>query len=260
VILVNRTPPSFDNGHPAGPALGAYLLGSVEFASALAVQQALATQVAHDREAAALILCEHPPAITVGRHGDPSHLRFDLDDLRVRGWPVRWVGRGGGCLLHLPGQLAVYPIFPLDRLGLGIEAYLGRLHEVILALLADFSVRGQRRPGRAGVWVGDRLLAAVGVAVRHWVSSFGVALNVNPDLVPFRQVQTGAPGDGPMTSLARERGGNLRKALIRQRLLEHFAEHFGFGRTSLFFHHPLLHRNERLTWEAEESVEVNGQR
>jgi lipoate-protein ligase B len=90
--------------------------------------------------------------------------------------------------------------------------------------------------------VGKRMVAGVGVAVCDWVAYFGVALNVDPDLTPFRLVQTGESDDGPMTSLARERRGPVRPALVRQRLLEHFSETFACGRTDLFFSHPLLAR------------------
>jgi lipoyl(octanoyl) transferase len=90
--------------------------------------------------------------------------------------------------------------------------------------------------------VGGRPLAALGVAVRNWVSYYGAVLNVNPDLEPYRQVRCVGPGSGTMTSLERERRGRLSPALVRERLLEHFAERFGFGRTALFFEHPLLPR------------------
>jgi lipoyl(octanoyl) transferase len=230
-----------------GPAsadalLRVFLLGPLEFDDALILQRALAYQVAGDRRAAALVLCEHARLITVGREGSPGHIRCDPDELQARCWQVRWVNRGGGCLLHLPGQLAVYPVLPLDRLALGLQAYLERLQTVLVALLDDFGVQAHTRPGRPGVWVGQRPIAGVGVAVRHWVSTFGAVLNVDPDLTAFRLVQSGAPEDGPMTSLARERRGPLRPALVRQRLLEHFTAAFGFGRTDLLFSHPLLRR------------------
>jgi lipoate-protein ligase B len=89
--------------------------------------------------------------------------------------------------------------------------------------------------------VGHRLIAGVGVAVRDWVAYFGVALNVHPDLAPFRALRNGGRDDGPMTSLERERHGPLRPALVRERLLEHFTAAFGCERTALFFGHPLLH-------------------
>lgn len=222
-------------------ALQAYLLGTVDFDAALAFQRRLVYQVAGEREQGALVLCEHPPLITVGRQGSRAHILAEPADLRSRRWPVRWVNRGGGCLLHLPGQLAIYPILALDRLELGLEAYLRRLEEMIVAVLDDFSVGGEVRPGRPGVWVGDRLVAAAGVAVRNWVAYYGAYLNVDAPLDPFRLVRSGA-GHQPMTSLVRERRGPLRPSLVRERLLEHFPARFGFGRVSLFSDHPSLDR------------------
>lgn len=235
---MNREPrPS--EAAPADRALQAYLLGSVEFEDALAWQRQMAYQVAGAPEQAALLLCEHPPLITVGRHGSRTHILCDEDDLRARRWPVRWVNRGGGCVLHLPGQLAVYPILSLVQHGLGLENYLERLRGVLLAALADFTVAGELHPESNGIWVGARPIAAGGVAVCNWVTYHGLYLNINPDLEPFRKVLC---GNAVLTSLERERRGPVRPALVRERVLEHFAAQFGFTRTSLFFDHPALSR------------------
>jgi lipoyl(octanoyl) transferase len=224
---------------PASSALQAYLLGTVDFESALALQRHLVYQVGGERDRSALVLCEHPPTITVGRHGSRAHILFEPEELHALRWRVRWVNRGGGCLLHLPGQLAIYPILALDRLGLGLQAYLDRLRQVIIDVLADFSVTATDGPDEAAVYVGARPVAHLGIAVRDWVTYYGAAFNVDPDLHPLRRVRT-APDAPPMTSLERERRGPLRTALVRERFLEHFVSRFGFGRLSLFFHHPAL--------------------
>jgi lipoyl(octanoyl) transferase len=226
-------------GSPVGAALQAYLLGTVEFGVALALQRQLVYHIAGDRDRAALMICEHPPAITVGRQGSRAHILYDPEELRALCWPVRWVNRGGGCLLHLPGQMAIYPILPLDRLGLGLQGYLDRLRQVIIDVLDDFSVTATAGRDGAGVYVGGRPVAHLGVAVRDWVTWYGAVFNIYPDLEPLRRVRTG-PDSAPMTSLERERRGPLRAALVRERFLEHFAARFGFGRLSLFFNHPAL--------------------
>lgn len=226
----------------AEPALQVSLLGAVSFDAALALQRMLVYRTSGDRDSAALLLCEHPPLITVGRHGSRAHILFEPEELRHRGWPVRWVNRGGGCVLHLPGQMAVYPVLALDRPGLGIQAYLDRIQRVVLAVLDDFSVRGVIHAGRPGVWVNGRLIASVGVAVRDWVAYYGLYLNINPDLYPFRRVRCDPLARESMTSLIRERRGLLRTSMVRERFVEHFAAVFGFERTSLFFHHPALAR------------------
>jgi lipoyl(octanoyl) transferase len=220
-------------------ALQVYLLGEVDFEAGLRFQRRLHYEISGERSRAALVLCEHPPLITVGRQGSRSHIRAEPEELRAREWRVRWVNRGGGTWLHLPGQLAVYPILPLDRLGLGVDEYLQRLHRVIIDVLADFSLTGAPRDGRPGICVGSRLIAPVGVAVRDWVSYFGFCLNVNPPLLPFRQICSGL-GEASATSLERERRGRLRPAFVRQLVIEQFGKHFAFTRTAFFSSHPSL--------------------
>src|SRR5208282_1028806 len=68
------------------PALQAYLLGTVEFEAALALQRQLLYQVAGERSGAALVLCEHAPLITVGRQGSTAHILCDPAELRTRRW------------------------------------------------------------------------------------------------------------------------------------------------------------------------------
>jgi lipoyl(octanoyl) transferase len=234
---------SFAGAGPSADAvLQAYLLGTVDFEAALLFQRRLVYEVSGDRSMAALVLCEHPPLITVGRQGSRTHILCGPEELRARQWPVRWVNRGGGCLLHVPGQVAIYSILALDRFNLGLKAYLERLQRVVLAVLADFNIDGETRPDHPGVWVGSRLIAGVGVAVRNWVSYYGVALNINPALQLFRLVRCGGRDEEPMTSLERERRGRLRPAMVRERFLEHFAAQFPFSRTSLFSDHPSLIR------------------
>jgi lipoyl(octanoyl) transferase len=225
---------------PANSVLRVYLLGVVEFEAALTLQRALAFEASGERDSAALVLCEHPPILTVGRDGSPADIRCDFHELRARGWPVRWVNRGGGSLLHLPGQLAIYPVLPLDQRHLGLADYLERLQRILLAVLDDFSVSAVTRPDQPGVWAARRHIAGVGVAVRDWVAYFGAYLNINPDLFPFRIVRTAPNEQEPMTSLVRERRGPVRPALVRERLLDHFTATFPFARTALFSSHPCL--------------------
>jgi lipoyl(octanoyl) transferase len=226
--------------------LRVHLLGQIELDAALRLQRSVLHQLRCDRNGAALLLCEHPPLITVGRQGRPADVLLSTEELAARGWPVRWLSRGGGCVLHLPGQLAFYALLPLDQFGLGVGDHMDRLQRVLLDLLNDFGVQGQTRDDRAGVWVHNRLIAAIGIAVRDRITTFGGVFNIDPDLTHFRHVHSGAEGDGPMTSLARERRGPLRPALVRQRLLEHFADRYGFDSTNLFFTSPQQLGHQRL--------------
>ena len=232
--MTDRTePPDYTPPRP----LAAYLLGSLEFDALLALQRRLVYDIAGDRDTAALVLCDHPLGITVGREGSRAHIRPNAAELSTRGWPVRWVGRGGGVMLHLPGQVACYPIFALDALNLTAGRYVAELQAVAVDLLREFAVEGTPEPERPGVRANGRRIAHVGVAIHNAVSCFGLVVNVNPDLAPFRDVR--CDGDSvPMTSLQRESAHRVRVSGVRQRLVELIAARFGFDRVSVFHNHP----------------------
>jgi lipoyl(octanoyl) transferase len=230
----------------ATPVLQVHLLGTVDFEEMLRVQRRLVYDVAGDRDRAVLILCEHSQGISVGREGSREHIRCGPAELAARRWPVRWVNRGGGCVLHVPGQLAIYPIIALDRLGLGLQAYLDHLHAVIADVLREFDVTATSAAGRSGVWVGGRRIAHVGVAVNDWVAYFGATLNINPDMELLKRVTDGRNGELPVTSMERERRAPVRPATVRQRLVEAFGREFQLDRVSLFPSLPELTRQARI--------------
>lgn len=220
-------------------ALNAYLLGCVEFDALLALQRRLVYDTGGDRDTAAVVVCDHPAGVTIGREGSRVHVRPSPEELNSREWRVRWVSRGGGAMLHLPGQVACYPILPLDTLRMSPAAYLDELQSVVVELLRDYALVGTPDADRPGVSVNGRRVAHVGVAVRDWVSCFGLVLNVNPDLEPFRDIH--CDGDPvPMTSIQRETPMRVRLSGVRQRLVELLAGRFGFDRVSVFHHHPVL--------------------
>jgi lipoyl(octanoyl) transferase len=217
-----------------------YQLGTVDFEAMLALQRRLVFEVAGDRSQAMLLVCQHTPVITVGREGSRTHILFDPRELQLRGWEVRWVNRGGGCLLQVPGQLAVYPILPLDTFQLKLQQYIDRLQTVLVETAHDCMVgEAKLASGQPGIWASQRLLAHVGLAVRDWVSYFGAAINVNPDLEPFRKVHT-CGTTVPMTSLDRERHLAVNPELVRQRLVDRFLEQFPCDRVSVQEQHPAL--------------------
>jgi lipoyl(octanoyl) transferase len=155
-------------------------------------------------------LLQHPPLYTAGTSARPEDL---LDPDRL---PVYRSGRGGQYTYHGPGQRIAYVLLDLDRPGRpgrrDVRCHVWRLEEWIIATLARFNVRGERRDGRVGVWIAgprgrDDKIAAIGVRVRRWVSYHGVALNVDPDLDHYRGIipcgiAPGLSGHG-VTSLAR---------------------------------------------------------
>src|SRR5947209_15521549 len=104
---------------PSSPPLEVYLLGLVDFEEVQQLQRRLVYDLG-ERGGAAVVLCEHPPTISVGRSGSRLHVAPDDETLRAHGVGVHWVNRGGGCWLHLPGQLCVYLAAPLRTLGLDL--------------------------------------------------------------------------------------------------------------------------------------------
>jgi lipoyl(octanoyl) transferase len=217
--------------------LSAYLLGTLEFDALVALQRRLVYDVSGDRDTAAVLLCEHTPGITVGREGSAAHIRPNAKELASRRWPVRWVSRGGGVMLHQPGQVVCYPVLPLDALNITTGRYVSELQAIAVDLCREFGVEGTPDLERPGVLVNGRRIAHVGIAVRSWVSSFGLIVNVNSDLAPFWDVRCDG-ASAPMTSLQRESAFRVRVAGVRQRLLELVAARFGFTRVSVFHNHP----------------------
>src|SRR5947209_12866227 len=153
------------NPNTAPRVLQAYLLGRVPFGDVLALQRRLVYEVGGDRSTGILLLCEHPPAVTIGRAGSLGHIRCEPAELRSRRWELLRVNRGSGCLLHAPGQLVGYSLLALDALGLNLQQYLARLHGLLRDVLRGLEVPAELGPGQGGVWAGDRRVAHVGVAV-----------------------------------------------------------------------------------------------
>jgi lipoyl(octanoyl) transferase len=148
---------------------------------------AMEERVAAIREAGApelVWLLEHPPLYTAGTSAHPDDL---LDATR---FPVHAAGRGGQYTYHGPGQRIAYVMLDVKRRGEDVRCFVRDLEEWMIRTLARFSIKGERRDGRVGIWVdrgGGRedKIAAIGVRLRRWVSFHGVALNVDPDLSHF---------------------------------------------------------------------------
>jgi len=156
----------------------------IAYPAAVAAMEARAAAIRDERADELLWLVEHPPLYTAGTSADPADLR-DTDR-----FPVFETGRGGQYTYHGPGQRVGYAVLDLKARGLGVREYVTALEDWLIAALAAFNVKGERRAGRVGVWVdrgGGRedKIAALGVRVRRWVAFHGVALNVEPDLSHF---------------------------------------------------------------------------
>lgn len=175
-----------------------------------------------------LLFAEHPPTITLGRNADAAHILEDPQRLRSLGIQVEETDRGGDVTYHGPGQVLVYPILDLKEWRRDVGAYLRALEEVVMAAIAEFGVRSQRMAGLTGVWVGEAKIAALGVHLSRWVTSHGLALNVEPDLDYFGLIVPCGLRK-PVTSLREVLG----QPPGRQAVLAALSRQFGavFGRT-----------------------------
>lgn len=154
-------------------------LGRTPYSEAHALQKDLLAQRIAGEIGDVLLFCEHDPVITVGRGSKLAEL-VGLDV------PVIEVERGGDATYHGPGQLVAYPILELPPDRRDLHRYLRDLEEVVLRVLAEVDVEGRRERGLTGVWVGDKKICSIGVAVRRWVTWHGFALNLATDLEAFR--------------------------------------------------------------------------
>ena len=171
----------------------------------------------------ALLLLEHQPCYTLGRGADPRFLRFDPADPPA---PLFRIDRGGEVTHHCPGQLVLYPVLNLQRHGADLHLYLRELEAVVLDLLAELGLPGERMEGFTGVWLEGRKVAAIGVGARRWISQHGIALNVDADLSGFAAVVPCGLVGRPVGRLADSRP-ELSAAALRARLLQCFSRRFG---------------------------------
>lgn len=209
--------------------LDVYLLPETPWEDTVQLQQRLVYELsAAPRRRAALVLCEHPPVITVGRQGSRQHIRLDDDELKSRRLTVHWTNRGGGCWLQVPGQLAAYCITPLDPRGLGLAMYREALYATLLNVLDEFKIHAERHPRFSGAWVGGREIGSVGVAVKNWIAYHGCRLNVCVPLDVFDKVQSHPGSNRAMTCMFRELRAPVRLDAARESFVRHFSSVFGF--------------------------------
>lgn len=231
------------------PPLEIYLLGLIEFEDLQRLQRRLVYELGEgDSPGGALVLCELPPTITVGRSGSRAHIRAD-DDL-LREWDVRvhWVNRGGGVVLHLPGQLVATLVLPLRPLGLDVRAYVQGLQGAVVEALAEFDLPATTYPGVPGVFLGHARVASVGVAVNRWIAYHGLTLNVGPYLEPFEELLD-EPGLGgyPLrqTSMESRRQRPAPMSKVRESLIRRLETTFGVEQHHVYTDHPLVRRKVR---------------
>lgn len=156
-----------------------------------------------------LVLVEHEPVITLGRHGDQAHLLLREDALAARGVDLHHVERGGDVTYHGPGQLVGYPIMHLRERGISVRDYMHGLEEALIRTAAHWGIEAGRIAGLTGVWHAQGKIAALGVAVQGGVSFHGFALNVDPDMSHFQMIVPCGIIGKPVACMAQVSGAAL---------------------------------------------------
>ena len=175
-----------------------------------------------------LVFTDHDPVYTIGlRSGAEQHLIWDEARRKREGIEVARTNRGGDITYHGPGQIVGYPIVSLNNRR-DLHAYLRLLEQVMINTVGSLGLVAARREGLTGIWLGERKVAAIGVAVRRWVAYHGFALNVNAQLAHFEGiVPCGiAARRGTVTSLEAQLGASLELAEVKSLLGTEFQRLF----------------------------------
>ncbi|MEM0074913.1 MAG: lipoyl(octanoyl) transferase LipB [Nitrososphaerota archaeon] len=192
-------------------------LGRKEYSEVWELQKKFVNLRANDQINDTLILVEHEHVITLGRRTSPENFR----EQRI---PVFVVERGGDATYHGPGQLVGYPIIKMIKPD--VKSYLRSLEEVLIAAARNFKIYAERHEGHTGVWVGQKKLASIGVAVSNWVTYHGFALNVNTDLSYFQLIKPCGLDPLTMTSMKKLLGRELDMNEVKMKVVESFSKVF----------------------------------
>jgi lipoyl(octanoyl) transferase len=177
-----------------------------------------------------VIFCEHFHVITIGKNGLFSNLLFPPETLEEKKVALFHVNRGGDITYHGPGQLVAYPIFDLNVFRIGLKEYIFRLEEIIIRLLSEYGIKGERLASAPGVWMDTenpkkiRKIAAIGVKSSRFVTMHGFALNVDTDLSYFNLINPCGFTNKGVTSIEKETGHIPDKEMLKQKLATLFQQ------------------------------------
>lgn len=181
-----------------------------------------------------ILLVEHNPVITLGRHAKQENILFREEELALRGIEVHRIERGGDVTYHGPGQLVAYPILNLEAHKMGVRDYVEMLEEAVIRTLSEFGLKGERVAGASGVWIDarterERKICALGVKCSRYITMHGLALNVNTDLNGFRMINPCGFLDKGVTSMAAELHKEVDINLVKNIIAKHFKYLLGYN-------------------------------
>ncbi|CAG0888383.1 unnamed protein product, partial [Cyprideis torosa] len=191
-------------------------LGCLHYREAMAVMNTHAEPMIAERKAerqtslpGILLLLQHYPVYTIGIRRR-SYSDSERSRLEALGAEFHATGRGGLITFHGPGQLVAYPVLNLSLIQgrCSVRAYVSDLEDVLIKTCSSYQIQAHRSKN-TGVWVQQNKIGAIGISVRHWITSHGVALNCNTNLDWFRYIVPCGIQEAGVTSLSRETGRDV---------------------------------------------------
>lgn len=214
-------------------------LGLQSYGNVLNLQRAWFEEAMHQRSAGQspanrLIMVEHKPVYTFGKHAHQSNLLASPEMLERLGAEVYEIERGGDVTFHGPGQLVVYPMFDLEVLNMGVKRFVEALEQSIIACVAAYGIKAGMVNGRTGVWVdagspAERKIAAIGIRCSRHYTMHGLALNVHTDLNWFNHIIPCGIADRGVTGIDREIASAVSMKEVEAAMLQCLKEHFPFN-------------------------------
>lgn len=227
-------------------ALEVYLLGAVDFDSAMFLQERLHRDIAQREDGlGALLICEHPPIVTMGREASMLDLLADPREFESRLMETKRVARGGGTLVHGPGQVVAWPILPIERVNRRPADFVGNCITAICDMASEMKINATVTEDGAGVESRCGQFAWMGAAIRDGVSSHGLFVNVAPDMEPFRLIRS----PRSIGSMSMQKMTPVPMPKVRESLIRNLADQFGYEDVHLYTRHPLLTRKARKVVE-----------
>jgi len=199
----------------------------IPFREAWSRQEAYVRDIQKGVRPSTLILCEHPPVLTIGREGGEQNVKIDPSLLASQGIEMIPINRGGDITAHNPGQLIGYPLFNLSEYREDLHWFLRSIEDIIMQVLEEYGIASGRVEGKTGVWIEEeRKICAIGLHCSRWVTSHGFALNVNNDLSIFDWIIPCGIPDKEVTSIHRELKKNIDMEDLKEKCRKACIEYF----------------------------------
>ena len=192
-------------------------LGLVEYQDVWQQMQVVTSQK-YGSEPDELWFAEHYPVYTLGHAAEEKNI------ISNNNIPVVRTDRGGQVTYHGPGQLMIYFLLNLRRLGWGPKRLICELEEVMINLLSKYGVNAKRRIGAPGIYVQGKKIASIGLKIKKGHCYHGISFNIDMDLKPFDGIVT--CGIDSLEVIQLKDLANISMDTIKQDLVNMLKEHY----------------------------------